>query len=100
MIGAGFGDTCNIGFICGVVISLRRRASQPSSPINSNPAAPGASAKLSLWLRDAGDKERVQEVGQLFREVLALATAELDPPRGGWKLAFEDFRSRAVTMRV
>jgi len=73
---------------CGAVISLRERS------------ASNCSAKLSLWLCNADSREDAYAAGQVLQELLARATGELDPPKGGWRLAFEDFRARAVTIRI
>lgn len=73
---------------CGAVISLRERS------------ASTCSAKLSLWLCNADSREDAHAAGQVLQELLARAAGELDPPKGGWRLAFEDFRARAVTIRI
>lgn len=81
---------------CGVVVSLRDRSASVSD-LGEGPTT----GKLALWLRDADDKEQVLAVGQVLREVLEQAVPETArTPRGGWRLAFEDFRRRAVTLRL
>lgn len=115
-IGERFCESCGgVRNACGVVVSLRERASQPpqhgaagsaaavaeaADSLASAPAA-GRTAKLALWLQDAEDKEQVLAVGRLLREVLEQAVPDTArTPRGGWRLAFEDFRRRSVTLRL
>jgi len=99
LVGGRFADACASAQVSGAVISMRGQALTPPSSASSVPATSGTRAKLALWLRNAADREEVQAVGRLFHEVLSHATAELVAPRG-WKLAFEDFQTRAVTFRI
>lgn len=88
--------------VCGVVISLRDRGQtrQPQEEASTS-AQRKTAAKLALWLRGADDMEQVAAVGRAFRGVLEEAAADRSlEPRGGWRLAFEDFRQRSVRMRL
>jgi len=91
--GETFREASGSRCVCGVVVSLRERRA------SSGASSGAATAKLALWINDAGNKEQVEAVGRNFREVLSDAIEEADVPRGGLKLAFEDFRSRSVTRR-
>lgn len=88
LIGEGFVSTGGSALVSGAVFSLRERA------------ASSTSAKLALWLYSAGDSEEVQAIGQILVELLTFAASECDEPRGGWRLAFEDFQTHAVTLRI
>mmetsp|Transcript_67311 Transcript_67311/g.161371 ORF Transcript_67311/g.161371 Transcript_67311/m.161371 type:complete len:876 (-) Transcript_67311:58-2685(-) len=86
---------------CGIVISMRGCDKDALSSGQDVPKQKPLTAKLALWLRGAQSRDQVRAAGNALLKVLSSATSAADDvPRGGWRLAFEDFATRSVTSRL
>eukprot|EP00930_Biecheleria_cincta_P015609 TRINITY_DN12958_c0_g1_i3.p1 TRINITY_DN12958_c0_g1~~TRINITY_DN12958_c0_g1_i3.p1 ORF type:complete len:746 (+),score=150.22 TRINITY_DN12958_c0_g1_i3:41-2278(+) len=89
------GDFHNSAKVCGAAVSVRAAS-------NAEQGSTERSAKVAVWLAEAGDDVPLVGVGKLWRDVLAQLSVRVGKsvPDNRWRLSFESFKQQAVTRRI